>query len=265
MVNRQGGEEDMPVVIGPFHQDNRLVSLPPTDPHGRSYGNISVSGSGLTINGDVHHHNIPFNQHQQREDVVPLGFCIGAAPQIDPNHFVGRDAEIGRISQILQPETTCTKQRRLALGGMGGVGKTQLAIAYAERYRHHHDSIFWLNATSELTLRASCRLLAGRLIHAQDLENLNDDQILLRIHEWLSDTRNTRWLLIFDNYDEPEQFNISKYCPYAAHGSIIITSRLPDLIPFSCCQVRVKPLTDVEESLDILRTRSRRENVRNGK
>ena len=79
----------------------------------------------------------------------------------------------------------------------------------------------------------------------------------------LSHTRNTLWLLIFDNYDDPDQFEVGNYCPYTAHGSIIITTHLPDLVGGG--QVRLQPLSDINESLVVLQTRSRRGQVKDGK
>ena len=167
------------------------------------------------------------------------------------------------MSRILQPNKPSTEQQRLVLGGMGGIGKTQLAIGYARRHQSCYTSVFWLNATSQLTLHASIRQVAQLLLQAADAGRLDDKQVLVRVLRWLSDRRNTQWLLIFDNYDEPDQYEMNDYCPYAAHGSIIITTRLPDLVTGQ--QVRVQPLSDIEESLDILQTRSQRDNIRDGK
>lgn len=231
----------------------------------RQYGDTSVSGPGLTIVGDVYNRGTLFQPPPDPEEVTKFGLCLGAAPQIDPAYFVGRATEIDKIGRILQPETACAKQRRLVLGGIGGIGKTQLAIAYAQRQYRSYDSVLWLNATSQSTLHTDLRLLAGRLLRTHELEKLDDGQVLARVHEWLSNPRNTRWLLIFDNYDDPAQFDISKYCPYTAHGTIIVTSRLPDCVRLSSDQIRIQPLTDIEESLELLSKRSRRENVRNGK
>lgn len=231
----------------------------------QQYGNISVHGPGLTIVGDLYNSGTVIQPQTTAQEVTKFGLCLGAAPQIESASFVGRAAEIDEIYRNLHPRTMRTNQQRVALGGMGGVGKTQLAIAYTERHQENYDSIFWLNATSELTLQASLRLVAGHIVKAQDLESLNDEQVLARVREWLLNRRNTRWLLIYDNYDEPTQFDISRYCPYTSHGSVIITTRLPDHIQLSCNRIRIQPLSDIEESLDILRQRSKRQNVDDGK
>jgi NB-ARC domain len=191
-----------------------------------------------------------------------LGPHLGEAPVIDPNLFVGRLSELERMEEILQGSQS-GEQRRLILGGMGGVGKTQLAIAYTQRHRGSYESIFWLNAMSEVALKTSLRSMAERVMEVAGYEQLKDKQIFLRVRLWLSDTANTRWLLIFDNYDDPDVFDIRKYYPHADHGSIIITTRLPDHVRGK--PIHVRPLEHVNESLQVLETRSERQNVQVGK
>jgi NB-ARC domain len=201
----------------------------------------------------------------RRTDICPafqLGLHLGEAPLIDPSLFVGRLTELKRMEEILQG-TRSREQCRLILGGMGGIGKTQLAIAYAQRHCGSYDSIFWLNAVSEVALKTSLRSMAERLIETAKYEKLEDEQILLRVRRWLSETPNTRWLLIFDNYDYPDLFDIRKYYPHTAHGFIIITTRLPDQV--SGKQIQVRPLEHIDESLQVLETRSERQNIKAGK
>lgn len=69
--------------------------------------------------------------------------------------FVGRTAELGQIAHALRPGELASEQRRLVLGGMGGIGKTQLAIAYVRQHCDSYKSVFWLNATSVQTVKAS--------------------------------------------------------------------------------------------------------------
>ncbi|KAF7508034.1 hypothetical protein GJ744_009616 [Endocarpon pusillum] len=187
-----------------------------------------------------------------------LGLHLGEAPVIDPNLFVGRFSELESMHEILQ-DTRSQEQGRLILGGMGGIGKTQLVIAYSRLHRSSYESIFWLNAASEVALQRSMRLMAERVLEVAECEKLKDEQTVLRIRRWLSETFNTRWLLIFDNYDDPDLFDIRKYYPYAAHGSIIITTRMPDQV--SGKQVHVRALKHIDESLQVLETRSERPNV----
>lgn len=166
------------------------------------------------------------------------------------------------MKEILKPYDYQRKQKRLVLGGVGGVGKTQLALAFAERHDLDYDSIIWCNAASEPTLRESFRSVAALAFDFQELGDLEVNDVVNHVHRWLSHTENRRWLLIFDNHDDPDQFAIKNYFPPVSHGAIVITTRLPDLVPGRI--VRIQPLQDIEESLEILQGRSGRENVKSG-
>lgn len=190
----------------------------------------------------------------------PVGICLSQSPYIDLRLFIGRKTELDQIHEVLRPDDKAREQRRVALGGMGGVGKTQLAIAYAKTHPDEFESAFWLNATSENTLKDSFLSIAGLIFDVQGTGALDFEQALARVHQWLSAKDNQRWLLIFDNHDDPKEFEIRKYYPPANHGSIIVTTRRPDL--FSCSKIDVGPLGNVAESLQILETRSQREDTR---
>lgn len=68
----------------------------------------------------------------------PAGVHLGQAPYNNPKLFIGRESDIMKMEAILSPDAKSQEHRRLVLGGKGGIGKTQLAIAYANRYRHHY-------------------------------------------------------------------------------------------------------------------------------
>ena len=178
--------------------------------------------------------------------------------------FIGREVEFQKMEAILQPQSESLGSTRkvLILGGMGGIGKTQLAITYAKRHSHSHSSIFWLNANTEATLNNSLRDLANRILPPETVSNLGSDQVRVHVSNWLSELDNTRWLLIFDNYDDPDQYNITKYYPSVAHGSIIITTRTPEDLRGE--QIKIKHMTEEEDGLRILATRSGRQTIQSG-
>lgn len=144
------------------------------------------------------------------------------------------------------------------------MGKTQLAITYAKRQRSCYESVFWLNASSKATLQQSLRSVAARIgiLTATD-SSPDDDKILSQISVWLSEPDNRRWLLIFDNYDEPEKYDIKQYFPSAWQGSIIITTRSPEKLNENVIPIR--KLDRDEESIQILRRRSERNSAEHGK
>ena len=145
---------------------------------------------------------------------------------------------------------------------MGGIGKTQMAIRYTKRHHTSYSSVFWVNATSESALRTSLRRLAPQILPGETVNQLDDNQLRAQISLWLSKLENSHWLLIFDNYDDPNQYQIEQYYPFVAHGSIIITTRQPDRV--NGYQIKVQSMTNDEDSLNILATRSGRPNVSSG-
>lgn len=87
------------------------------------------------------------------------------------------------MQDILKPKVVPREQQRLVLGGIGGIGgigKTQLAIAYAKRCGDKYTSVFWPNAASEATIKASFRTMADLVYQVQDPRVLDGEQILIR-------------------------------------------------------------------------------------
>lgn len=116
---------------------------------------------------------------------------------------------------------------RVALLGLGGIGKSQLAIqfAYTVRSKSH---VFWVNASSRSTLEDSYRSIAHRL----DLDTANDSfaDISHRVADWLSDEKNGRWTVVLDNFDDhsiltDDDPRLTKLLPLAGNGFTLITSR----------------------------------------
>ncbi|KIV80467.1 hypothetical protein PV11_07965 [Exophiala sideris] len=190
------------------------------------------------------------------------GLNLYDAPDMGDDLFFGRQTEIQQMESTLQPQsdTLGTSRKVLVLGGMGGIGKTQLAISYAKRHRTSYTSVFWLDATTELSLKTSLRNVALRALSPNTISELGDERTLSAVSNWLSEYDNTRWLLIFDNYDAPEQYSVRKYLPPVAHGSVIITTRQPDRV-IRDHKVRVRSLSNEKDSLRILGTRSNRDDV----
>jgi nucleoside phosphorylase/tetratricopeptide (TPR) repeat protein len=115
---------------------------------------------------------------------------------------------------------------RVALIGLGGIGKSQLAIQFAHSVRNR-SHVFWLSASTRATLEESFRAVAERLkLPSQGKQ----DSVLEQVGRWLSDERNGRWTVILDNLDDPSVLTeddprLLKALPQANHGFTIITAR----------------------------------------
>ena len=123
-----------------------------------------------------------------------------------------------------RPTTTSTPLI-VVLIGMGGAGKTQLALQYC---RHMKDSrryraIFWLDASSRNTLYGSMKTAAEQLLPNRLFDD--PDAAVALVKDVLS-SWNDRWLLVFDNLDNPKDLRgIVNFFPVNRHGCILITSR----------------------------------------
>lgn len=166
-----------------------------------------------------------------------MPFSLATAPEI--NYFVGRVKNVSSIESALFPITG--ERKIVVLYGLGGIGKSQLAIEYAKKHRYDYTAVFWLNAKTEDTLKRSFAAGAARLPKKhfdQELLRGSQDQqalgvILHEMKAWLNLPDNHRWLLIFDNVDNPkisenkdqDAYDVRSYFPETHQGSILVTTR----------------------------------------
>jgi replication-associated recombination protein RarA len=75
-------------------------------------------------------------------------------------HFVGRDEELDKMHKTLQHDGT---RKTDVLHGLGGMGKTQLALAHAQRHEQEYSAVFWINSKSEDTLKQGYVAAARRI------------------------------------------------------------------------------------------------------
>lgn len=149
----------------------------------------------------------------------------------------------------------------VALHGTGGLGKTQIALEYAYSQGSRYSTIVWIDGQSLSTTTSSViafvqRLLdhyanasgssvpdyleTARCLHVGGMVDrsgrLDCQRQLHRLVEaakhWLQQKWNDNWLMICDNVDDLESFNISHYWPNSSHRKVLITSRRPESIRF---------------------------------
>jgi hypothetical protein len=91
---------------------------------------------------------------------------------------------------------------------------------------------------SKAALKDSFRLIASIIFDIKEPGVLEAKEIVRRIHQWLSTLKNTRWLLIFNNYDDFDQFCIEHYYPPASYRAILVTSRRLDHVSRSTLDIK---------------------------
>ncbi|MFI7706203.1 FxSxx-COOH system tetratricopeptide repeat protein [Nonomuraea sp. NPDC049480] len=141
-------------------------------------------------------------------------------PKRNPN-FTGRNDLLSALRKSINTVTAVVAQPQ-ALQGLGGVGKTQLAIEYAWQYRAHYDMVWWVPADQPMLVPS---VLAGMASHlglppASSTGVEQATQAVLRTLESGSPYRS--WLVIFDNAEDPEY--IKDFIPRGP-GHVLITSR----------------------------------------
>ncbi|KAN0084763.1 HET domain containing protein [Elaphomyces granulatus] len=205
----------------------------------------------------------------KREDFA-VAFSLSNVPEIE--HFVAREEELAEIYRTLRGDGS---RRTVVLHGLGGIGKTQLAIAYAKRHRDNYSAVFWLNIKDEDSLKQSFTKAAKQILREHpstsrlssvDIKE-NFDEVIDAVKEWLSLPNNTRWLMIYDNYDNPKfpgntdpaAVDIREFLPESYQGSVIVTTRSSEVKIGH--RIRIRKLEDVRDSLKILSTASRREGL----
>ena len=194
----------------------------------------------------------------------------------EPAQFVGREKELAEMHQLLYG---CATRSVVVLHGLGGIGKTQLAIAYARRHKAKYTAIFWVNANDQDSLKLSFVDIAQQVLRdhpsasvlaSVDLEG-NLDDVVNAIKAWFSIRKNARWLVIYDNYDNPKipgnadrsAVDVRPFLPGSDHGSIIVTTRSSQVTIGR--RIQVQKLLNVQEGLNILSNTSGRKGIMDGR
>ncbi|KAL2851636.1 hypothetical protein BJX68DRAFT_65137 [Aspergillus pseudodeflectus] len=164
-------------------------------------------------------------------------FDLTAVPVTE--NFLGRQDELDNLWQYLQPKSSQSRKVAILLG-LGGIGKTQLAIRFARHHKHDFTAIFWLSGNDRGTLLQCLSSILPRLPGQSQNEAINDEEVEQRarhVLRWLATEGNSRWLIIFDNIEQyslvksaaGDAYDIGEFFPAADHGSILITTRLQNL------------------------------------
>lgn len=204
----------------------------------RDYGNIHQGDQNMNI-GQFHHvtnnyacppphigSHPTFDPHQDRPRTpcwtVPFG---------RNKDFVGRESILGQLLDMIPPNADEDDCQRTVISGLGGVGKTQIALeaAFLVRKRYRDCHVFWVPAINTTTFENGYREI-GRELNIQIIENDKAD-IKLLVKAALSQISDS-WLLIIDNADDAslsgetsEVTSLRDYLPFNLKGSILFTTR----------------------------------------
>ncbi len=146
---------------------------------------------------------------------APVG--LFSVPFAD-DHFIGREQELKRLNKLF------LTSNKVALTGLGGVGKTRLAVHYAYQQKPRCAFILWVSASSKASLDTSLSQLADQL-NADPL--LKQAEKMAFVKAWLE--QHNDWLLIIDNADNDQEITakvLESFLPVSPQGHILFTTQI---------------------------------------
>ncbi|HET9116813.1 MAG TPA: BTAD domain-containing putative transcriptional regulator, partial [Pseudonocardiaceae bacterium] len=135
------------------------------------------------------------------------------------SEVIGRHGELATLRAVFTDPARQQRPVMRVLTGLGGVGKTSLARAYAQRYLAHYGLVWWVRAEDPEAVPGEFRALLD-IVAPQYAEHSHDP--VQAVHAMLAN-RAGNWLLIIDNIAEPEA--LRGILPAAGNGDVLVTSR----------------------------------------
>ncbi|KAJ5160567.1 uncharacterized protein N7482_007571 [Penicillium canariense] len=185
-----------------------------------------------------------------RESLIP---CFVTTPYQENPSFVGREDTLTEIHNVLAPTSDASAgQRVFALTGLGGMGKTQIAVRYAFQ---HMDTVYkivlWAHSDGQSKLSESFSLFASELGLGEGMTHMKAKQTVKDYLASVVVEIDVNWLMVFDNADSDDKVQLlAEFWPHGDKGSILITSRDQTLTK----QYRGKSLRELraENAVDLL-------------
>ena len=175
-------------------------------------------------------------------------------PYEENEHFTGRETLLAQLCTMLCETASKQWNHRVALHGLGGIGKTQLALKYVYTHRPDYERVYWISSVNEATLLSGFYNIAERTRCIAITEDLKPSKDLAKsVISWLNDRES--WLLIFDNVDDLTL--LDDYLPTRAFGKhTLITTRDRHMENIPAKGLEVGEL-DVDEAVDLLLLRAK--------
>lgn len=150
----------------------------------------------------------PQKQEQKQEHYL--------VPRDRVRDLAGREAQLEKIAKCFTGSST-QQPRVLVVHALGGQGKSQLVLEYCRRRRKDYQGVFWVNASSRSSALQSYGRVAGEL-SSQPQAIVDDGEQIIEMVKTLLEKWEESWLLIFDNYDKPDEFgDVRQFLPRGKH------------------------------------------------
>src|SRR6266568_843236 len=160
---------------------------------------------------------VPSLENHERFPSDAQRLSVWSVPYARNPFFTGREEILDRLATALQPGQAAALSQPVAISGLGGIGKTHLAVEYTYRHRQDYQAVFWVRADMRENLISDFVAMAREL----HLPVVDTQQTVNAVKAWLR--THGDWLLILDNADDlalarevlPPQFG----------GQVLLTTR----------------------------------------
>ena len=188
--------------------------------HASSQRAIAAEQIDFALTGDHGHVDARTISILAMPDPASVKAPVGAhnLPRLPAKVFVGRDSALNQLSSALEADATRVVTQ--AIYGLGGVGKSELALQHAQSNRAGYTLTWWITAEDSAQIEAGLAGLAGRLCREIKLAGTTTDAAAWAL-AWLQ--AHEGWLLVLDNVSDPD--DIHPLLAQLTSGHILITTR----------------------------------------
>ncbi|CUS06771.1 unnamed protein product, partial [Tuber aestivum] len=151
--------------------------------------------------------------------------------------FTGRKHLVEEVKRLSEG----SNHNRIALHGLGGSGKTQIALEYVYQRASESDChVFWVHGSGVQKFSEGFRAIAQHVRIPLASAEMDEEEFLLNVKRWFEGPDKGDWILVIDNADNEEDFignsgRISKFVPQGSRGTLIFTTRSLQVASWQDC------------------------------
>ena len=162
-------------------------------------------------------------------------------------YFTSREKILEALHTQLGVDQVMALTQSLALSGLGGVGKTQIALEYAYRHALEYSAVFWIAAETEEQIVSSFLRIAS-VLQLPERADQEQQRVVAAVQRWLS--AHSQWLLIWDNVEDLDLLH--RFLPITHSGAMLITTPC-QVLGALAWRMDVLPMEQEEGMLFLLR------------